>query len=238
MPHTRAMLKRAQLLGLGTFALLSAVASGASASDETASASRTMKNLTVTASHHPTSLSLAPAGRLITDFVVDAKTTLPAGMKHFSFAGNVTYVTFTQAAYPIPDGYISWRYFDTSACAKNDDACQLKAAEAQCPRFKFTERTLWKKAGTNAFVEVFAREYRGLWVSGVGSHCGQAAAKSYSHDYSAQYVPQGFGQVPSGSDVDVYRTVVEAGLAAPGSVLLTDPPTTHWLVKTVMHAAP
>jgi hypothetical protein len=237
MPHSLVMLKRAHLFGLVTFTLLAAVASGASASDETATPTRTLKNLTITASHHPTSISTTPFGRLISDFVVDAKTALPAGMKHFTFASNVTTVSFGPGKSQ-SDAFVNWRYFDGSACAKGDDACRLKAAQTQCPRFKYTERTLWKKAGTNAFVEVSAREYRGLWTSGVGSHCGPAAAKSYAHDYSAKYAPQGYGQVPTGADVDVYRTVVEAGLAAPGSVLLTDPPATHWMVKTVMHAAP
>lgn len=211
-------------------------ATTARASDETAPATHTIKLVTFSDAHHPLSLSPAPFGRLITDFPIDANTKLPAGSQHFTLASWVTSI----AIVPLKakdHGYINWRYFDTSACAKNDDACQLKTAAAQCVQLKFEQRVLWKKAGTDKFVEVINQGFRGRWSYGVGAFCGPDANRSYSNDLSAKYAADGYGKVPTGPGVDMYRTVVEAGLN-PSSVATLSPPTTHWMVKSEMTATP
>lgn len=224
------------LLPALAFCALSTSATTAHASDETATATHTIKLVTFSDAHHPLSLSPLPFGRLITDFPVDASTKLPAGKNHFTLSSWVTFVTITPLKYP-DNGYITWRYFDTSACASSDDACQLKVAAAQCVQMKFEQRVLWKKAGTASFVEVSNQGFRGRWTSGIGAHCGPDANRSYANDNTATYAAQGFGKVPMGPGVDMYRTVVEAGLNTTNPAVIASP-TSHWMVKSEMTAAP
>lgn len=225
-----------KILSLACAAALCTLATSALASDETAPATHTIKLVTFSDAHHPLSLSPSPFGRLITDFPVDASTKLPAGKSHFTLSSWVTFVAITPLAHP-DNGYITWRYFDTSACGKTDDACQLEKAAAQCAQMKFEQRVLWKKAGTTSFVEVMNQGFRGKWTSGIGAHCGPDANRSYSNDNTAKYAAQGYGKVPTGPGVDMYRTVVEAGIN-PTSALVLASPTTHWMVKSEMLAVP